>query len=475
MKTSFFKRLTAGILSLIMLMSAVNFSAFADFVIGKDNDKQKLFVSYFQSYYDFGGTNGTSIKGSIIKLNKNSPSGDIAYCIEVRTHAPDTGTQTTYEGKDWKTYGNLSDAQRNYINYAIMYGYLGTQKYSNYGCTANDERIATQIVIWNIAEGWFNNSKEEPALTKFTQYINSADNASATKIKLCYGYIKKQILNHLQKPSFKGGNSKSTTRKVSGTSVTYSASFTDEKSCVSNFDWKTAISNAGLSSTLKYSISNNVITFTSSKPVNVTLKAYKTKGTYCSSFNKKRAIALVSGNFQPAVSFTGSHDPVPTTVTLNTNYGNLTTTKDWNHNGNKTAAYTVPFYLVSYVSNKTTYYLKGSGSSGNYIYSGTTTNKGEATKFRFASSKTDKNTSHVNDLPARSYTVTEYGTNDFGGIDKYTRVKSNDTVTVPAGGNVNATLINTRNIGDLVVTKTWVHNNNSLISYATYKNSRGLK
>ena len=475
MKTSFFKRLTAGILSLIMLLSAVNFSAFADFVIGKDNDKQKLFVSYFQSYYDFGGTNGTSIKGSIIKLNKNSPSGDIAYCIEVRTHAPDTGTQTTYEGKDWKTYGNLSDAQRNYINYAIMYGYLGTQKYSNYGCTANDERIATQIVIWNIAEGWFNNSKEEPALTKFTQYINSADNASATKIKLCYGYIKKQILNHLQKPSFKGGNSKSTTRKVSGTSVTYSASFTDEKSCVSNFDWKTAISNAGLSSTLKYSISNNVITFTSSEPVNVTLTAEKTKGSFCSSFNKKRAVALVSGNFQPAVGFRGGYDPVKATVTLNTNYGNLTTTKAWSHNGDKTAAYTVPFYLVSYVSNNTTYYLTGSGSSGNYIYSGTTTDKSKATKFRFASSKTDKNTSHVNDLPARSYTVTEYGTNDFGGIDKYTRVKSNDTVTVPAGGNVNATLINTRNIGDLVVTKTWVHNNNSLISYATYKNSSGLK
>ena len=475
MKTSFFKRLTAGILSLIMLLSAVNFSAFADFVIGKDNDKQKLFVSYFQSYYDFGGTNGTSIKGSIIKLNKNSPSGDIAYCIEVRTHAPDTGTQTTYEGKDWKTYGNLSNAQRNYINYAIMYGYLGTQKYSNYGCTANDERIATQIVIWNIAEGWFNNSKEEPALTKFTQYINSADNASATKIKLCYGYIKKQTLNHLQKPSFKGGNSKSTTRKVSGTSVTYSASFTDEKSCVSNFDWKTAISNAGLSSTLKYSISNNVITFTSSEPVNVTLTAEKTKGSFCSSFNKKRAVALVSGNFQTAVGFRGGYDPVKATVTLNTNYGNLTTTKAWSHNGDKTAAYTVPFYLVSYVSNNTTYYLTGSGSSGNYIYSGTTTDKSKATKFRFANSSTNKNTSHINDLPARSYTVTEYGTNDFGGINKYTRVKSNDTVTVPAGGNVNATLINTRNIGDLVVTKTWVHNSNSLISYATNKNSSGLK
>ena len=474
MKTSFLKRLTAGFLSFIMLMSAVNFSVFADFVIGKDNGKQKLFVSYFQSYYDFGGTNGTSIKGSIIKLNKNSASGDIAYCIEVRTHAPDTGTQTTYEGKEWKDYASLDASQKRDINYAIMYGYLGTPKYSAYGCTANDERIATQIVIWNIAEGWFNNSKEEPALTKFTQYINRADNASATKIKLCYRYIKEQILNHLQKPAFKGGNSKSTTRKVSGTTVTYSASFTDEKSCVSNFDWKTAISNAGLSSTLKYNISNNVITFTSSKPVNVTLTAEKTKGTYC-SFNQKRAIALVSGSFQPAVSFRGGYDPVKTTVTLNTNYGNLTTTKAWSHNGDKTAAYTVPFYLVSYVSNKTTYYLKGSGSSGNYIYSGTTTNKKEATKFRFANSSTDKNTSHINDLPARSYTVTEYGTNDFGGIDKYTRVKSNDTVTVTAGGNAYATLINIRNIGDLVVTKTWVHNSNSLISYATYKNSSGLK
>jgi uncharacterized surface anchored protein len=476
MKTSFLKRLTAGILSFIMLMSAVNFSVFADFVIGTDDGKQKLYVSYFNSYYDFGGTNGTSVKGSIIKLNKNSATGDIAYCIDLRTHAPNTGTQTTYEGVEWKNYESLDPNQKRYINYAIMYGYIGTQKYKSYGCTANDERIATQIVIWNITEGWFNNKTyETPALDKFTQYINSADNASATKIKLCYGYIKKQILNHLQTPSFKGGNSKSTTRKVSGTSVTYSASFTDEKSCVSNFDWKTSISNAGLSSTLNYSISNNVITFTSSEPVNVTLKAYKTKGAYCSSFNKKRAIAMVSGDFQPTVGFRGGYDPVPTTVTLNTNYGNLTTTKAWSHNGDKTAAYTIPFYLVSYVSNNITYYLTGSGSSGNYIYSGTTTDKSKATKFRFASSTTDKNTSHVNDLPARSYTVTEYGTNDFGGIDKYTRVKSNDTVTVPAGGNVNATLINTRNIGDLVVTKTWVHNSNSLISYATNKNSSGLK
>ena len=476
MKTSFLKRLTAGILSFIMLMSAVNFSVFADFVIGTDGGKQKLYVSYFNSYYNFGGTNGTSVKGSIIKLNKNSATGDIAYCIDLRTHAPNTDTQTTYKGVEWKDYDSLQPSQKNYINYAIMYGYIGTQKYKSYGCTANDERIATQIVIWNITEGWFNNKTyETPALDKFTQYINSADNASATKIKLCYGYIKKQILNHLQKPSFKGGNSKSTTRKVSGTSVTYSASFTDEKSCVSNFDWKTAISNAGLSSTLNYSISNNVITFTSSEPVNVTLTAEKTKGAYCSSFNKKRAVAMVSGDFQPTVGFRGGYDPVKATVTLNTNYGNLTTTKAWSHNGDKTAAYTVPFYLVSYVSNNTTYYLTGSGSSGNYIYSGTTTDKNEATKFRFASSTTDKNTSHVNDLPARSYTVTEYGTNKFGGIDKYTRVKSNDTVTVTAGGNAYATLINIRNIGDLVVTKTWVHNSNSLISYATYKNSSGLK
>ena len=455
---------------------SVNFSVFADFVIGTDSGKQKLYVSYFNSYYDFGGTNGTSVKGSIIKLNKNSATGDIAYCIDIRTHAPNTSTQTIYEGVEWKDYESLDADQKRDINYAIMYGYIGTQKYKSYGCTANDERIATQIVIWNIVEGWFNNKTyEEPALNKLTQNINSADNASATKIKLCYGYIKKQILNHLQTPSFKGGNSKSTTRKVSGTSVTYSASFTDEKSCVSNFDWKTAISNAGLSSTLKYSISNNVITFTSSEPVNVTLKAYKTKGAYCSSFNKKRAVAMVSGDFQPTVGFRGGYEPVPTTVTLNTNYGNLTTTKTWSHNGDKTAAYTVPFYLVSYVSNNTTYYLTGSGSSGNYIYSGTTTDKNEATKFRFASSTTNKNTSHVNDLPARSYTVTEYGTNKFGGIDKYTRVKSNDTVTVTAGGNAYATLINIRNIGDLVVTKTWVHNSNSLISYATYKNSSGLK
>lgn len=45
MKTSFLKRLTAGILSFIILMSTVNFSVFADFVIGTDGGKQKLYVS----------------------------------------------------------------------------------------------------------------------------------------------------------------------------------------------------------------------------------------------------------------------------------------------------------------------------------------------------------------------------------------------------------------------------------------------
>lgn len=45
MKTLFLKRLTAGILSFIILMSAVNFSVFADFVIGTDGGKQKLYVS----------------------------------------------------------------------------------------------------------------------------------------------------------------------------------------------------------------------------------------------------------------------------------------------------------------------------------------------------------------------------------------------------------------------------------------------
>ena len=465
MKTSFFKRLTAGILSFIMLMSAVNFSAFADFVIGTDSNKQKLYVSYFNSYYDFGGTNGTSIKGSIIKLNKNSSTGDIAYCIEVRTNAPNTGTETTYEGKDWDKYESLDALQKRYINYAIMYGYIGTQKYSSHGCTANDERIATQIVIWNIAEGWFNNDKETPALNKFTQYINSADNATAAKIKKCYKYIKSQILKHLDVPSF-NGNTKKMTRTVSGSSVTYSISLTDTNSCVNVFDWNKAISNAGLSDTLKCTVSNaGTITFTSSKPVNATLTAYKTKGAFCSSFNKKRAIALISGNFQPAVSFTGSNDPVKTTIKLTSDSkGSLSVTKTWNHKGDATATSSTPFYLLSYTSSGTTYYVTASsGSAGSYTYSGVTTTKTSATKLHFS----DSNKSNITGLPTRTYNIYEYGTSDFSGVSGYVRSAGNNAnVTITADKTTQHGLTNTRCDGNLVVTKTWYHHGNVQATYA---------
>ena len=183
------------IFAVVIAMSAISVNTLAATILDiKDGSTNKLYVDWYSYSYNFNGRLNTSTYGQIIKLNVGSSTGQVAYCIQ---SSKDAWT-VDYTAQDY--YDDLSRAQRLNLKHALIYGYQGTTKY---GYSADTERIATQIVIWNICDGWFNNSSESTAVGVFTEGMSSS---MATNVKVCYNKIKEQMLSHTTIPSYAVGN-----------------------------------------------------------------------------------------------------------------------------------------------------------------------------------------------------------------------------------------------------------------------------
>ncbi len=189
------QKMLSLIFAVVIAMSAISVNTLAATILDiKDGSTNKLYVDWYSYSYNFNGRLNTSTYGQIIKLNVGSSTGQVAYCIQ---SSKDAWT-VDYTAQDY--YDDLSRAQRLNLKHALIYGYQGTTKY---GYSADTERIATQIVIWNICDGWFNNSSESTAVGVFTEGMSSS---MATNVKVCYNKIKEQMLSHTTIPSYAVGN-----------------------------------------------------------------------------------------------------------------------------------------------------------------------------------------------------------------------------------------------------------------------------
>lgn len=188
------RKMLSLVLAVVIAMSAISVNTLAATRMNIANgSNQKLYVDWYGYSYNFNGRLNTSTYGQIIKLNVGSSTGQVAYCIQSSKDAW-TGD---YTAQDY--YDDLSRAQKLNLKHALIYGYQGT---TNYGYNADTERIATQIVIWNICDGWFNNFAESTAVGIFTEGMSSS---MATNVKACYNKIKEQMLSHTTIPSYAVG------------------------------------------------------------------------------------------------------------------------------------------------------------------------------------------------------------------------------------------------------------------------------
>lgn len=450
------RKMLSLVLAVVIAMSAISVNTLAATIMNIVNgSNQKLYVDWYSYSYNFNGRLNTSTYGQIIKLNVGSSTGQVAYCIQSSKNA----WTSDYTAEEYYNFGlgnNTAEITKRqaHIKHALIYGYQGTTKY---GYNADTERIATQIVIWNICDGWFNNSYESTAVGIFTEGMSSS---MATNVKACYNKIKEQMLSHTTIPSYAVGKKDTPTKKKMTTNSdgTFTITLTDSKNVSKYYDWQTAIKNYSYLSITTDTEGKLVIKSTKPIPSGsaITLTAKRDSNKYQSNIIDVAPMYMISGSgSQSSATYVQDYDPSEAKIAIySDSLGTAQIKKVWNHknDSSSTQASNSDIYFTIKNSSGTT--IKATGKAGSYTYS----TSGSVTKFKLNSS----NTFLVKSLPAGTYTVYEYGT-DGAGIPCYTRSNLSKTVTVTAGGTGTVTFTNTRNTGTGEVIKTWVDTNGNAI------------
>lgn len=444
------RKMLSLVLAVVIAMSAISVNTLAATIMNIANgSNQKLYVDWYSYSYNFNGRLNTSTYGQIIKLNVGSSKGQVAYCIQSSKDAW-TGD---YTAQDY--YDDLSRAQRLNLKHALIYGYQGTTKY---GYNADTERIATQIVIWNICDGWFNNFAESTAVGIFTEGMSSS---MATNVKACYNKIKEQMLSHTTIPSYAVGKKDTPTKQKMTTNSdgTFTITLTDSKNVSKYYDWQTAIKKYSYLSIITDTEGKLVIKSTKPIPSGsfITLTAERNSSKYQNNIVDVAPMYMISGSgSQSSATFVTDRDPSTAKIAIySDSLGTAQIKKVWQHNNDNSSTKADNSDIYFTVKNSSGTAIKATGSAGSYTYSAS----GSVTKFRLNSS----NTFSIKNMPTGTYTVSEYG-NDGAGIPYYSRNSASKTVTVTAGGTGTVTFTNTRNTGTGEVIKTWVDTNGNAIS-----------
>lgn len=166
--------------------------------------------------------------------NCMSDSKKCAYCLDPATNALSSseknqgyGTRTIYAPSStananyWK---KLSASKQSMIELVLLYGYPNKLRSSQ---TKEEQYIATQILIWEIQQGWRTNWNATPTNTSF--YNVWIKNYS--KILAVYKSIVSDAANHNKVPKFTGGNSV----KLEFNGTNYTKTLTDENNVLSQF------------------------------------------------------------------------------------------------------------------------------------------------------------------------------------------------------------------------------------------------
>ena len=143
------------------------------------------------------------------------------------------------------------------------------------------------------------------------------------------------------------------------------------------------------------------------------------------------------------------------------NTGTAQVVKTWIHHNDAKQADKDIYFIIK--NNDTGKFITASGSAGNYTFTGANeTEVAKATQLKLGKVAGVANGAfNVLGMPEGSYTAYEYGSNAY-----YTSVSGTSKSFKIVNGKVaTVSFSNERNIGDLIISKTWVHNGNSLISY----------
>lgn len=390
------KRSLAVFLALLMLLSGMSVmtSALSVGQTVRVSGASEWISGY---YYNFSGSGlGTNKYGQHQFLH--TEDGRPAYCVEPDEHFTD-GSKTIRDRFD-----ELSLAAQRNITAAFLYGYNGTTKY---GYSWQTEYVATWGIVWALAMGHFNTSREDA----FLNCVFGGNTSASTRAdcKAVYAKIKTQILSHYTVSSFttrlqSSAADKKLTLEYNSATGRYEGSVTDTNGVLSGYTFNC--------SGVTFSRSGNTLNISTTRILdNVTVTGERTSNTYVSSLPAITAGYAVGSDQTTAVAL-DVDDPVYAYFSLETEaVGNVKIVKT-SEDGK---IENVPLHI-----------------SGNGVDRDVRTGS--------------DGTITVENLIAGTYTVTEQ-------VDGYYVPQTAQTVTVLPGQTATVTFNNTLKRGSVVVTK----------------------
>lgn len=299
------KRMIAGVLGALTVVSAVPTSAFA-----ASGNANIVFSYVYQSngsqilYQDsFTGTHGSD-GGAGKPMTQIYANGEEAYCIEpgASLHTGDTLTANASE-----TWNNLGTGKQNAVKMALAFGKPG-----NAGALSGSgdaKHVATQLLVWEFVCGYRDTSSYER--TNSSIYNALCKGGANSEVASNYNAIVNAMKNWNVKPGFADGS----TYEMKWQDGKYTLSITDKNGVLSGYSVSSSDSN------LKISKSGNTITLTSDKYI-----AKNPTITLTKSSNISASAVLVpygSASLQDVVTGVAKVSDVTASFKVNTPGGTL--------------------------------------------------------------------------------------------------------------------------------------------------------
>ena len=303
-----FKRVIAGALSLLMLVGVVPTTAFAadntiSMSFGPAYQSDGTLICYQDSFTSPNGlTDGSS--GGTQRRVIIYGDGEEAFCIQPGVPL-NTGDQLTANASE--AWNALSGAQRSAIKLALAYGKPGNS--SGLSGSGDSQYIATQMVVWELVNGWRSTSSYER--TNNSVYNALCKNGANNEVATAYKQIVAGMQSHKITPSFATGK-------------TYDMDFADGQYTLTLKDSNKVLSDYKISCSdenVKIVRDGNKITISSKVVLDKDVKLSVTKSSKISSSAK--LVAYGSSTRQDTIIGVERPDDVTATFKISTPAGNM--------------------------------------------------------------------------------------------------------------------------------------------------------
>ena len=303
-----FKRVLAGLLSLVMMPGIVPTTVFAadntiSMSFGPAYQSDGTLICYQDSFTSPNGLTDGSAGGTQRRVIIYG-DGEEAFCIQPGVPL-NTGDQLTANASE--AWNELSSTQREAVKLALAYGKPGNS--SNLSGSGDSQYIATQMVVWEFVNGWRNTKTYER--TNDSVYNALCKGGANAEVATVY----KQIISGMQKHDVTPSFANEKTYDMNFSDGQYTLTLKDSNKVLS--DYKVTCSNENI----KIVKDGNSVKLVSNVVIDKDVKVTLTKSSKISASAK--LVAYGSSTRQDTVIGVERPDDVVATFKVSTPAGTM--------------------------------------------------------------------------------------------------------------------------------------------------------